>query len=537
MKNARISWLRIGWSRPCRTKLWLALVVAFVTVLGLEARGQQAPQQTRAARLSSVDGQVQLSQGSQVMTSQAMDNAPLFEGTQATTSEDGRAEIQFDDGSVARITPNSSATLTTLRQQNGFPETSVTLNSGLAYFEIQSSTQPNSFRVRFGDSTVSPQGFTILRVNLDNPPGEVAVFSGNAHVDGANGLAVDMHGGETMKLNADTAGNYTVSEAIEPDSWDSWNSDRDQALTAQEAQRTEATNNVPNSSNPAWSDLNSNGNWYNLPGQGYVWSPYEAENPGWEPYGCGNWMWTPQYGYVWVSCESWGYMPYAYGSWNYYDGFGWGWAPVYGSYYPWWYGGIYVININRAPYLYKPPVRPRGGPVKPSGANPVHVAGGKYQPYPVVAVNRINGNAPAAPVHTRNGPVTVAGNTVVPLRAATPRAGYMSGGSGTTGVANGFGFSQGANSNVSRPIYGINTGSQGIIARPPTYYGNTYYGNAYSRPITPSRPMAPSGSYYAPRPVYSAPAPSRPAGGGAAPQMSGGGGAPHAGGGGAGPHK
>jgi hypothetical protein len=504
---------------------------AVAMVFGLQAIGQEVPQQTRAARLNSVDGEVQLSQGSQVMTSEAMANAPLFEGTQVTTSEDGRAETQFDDGSVARITPNSSASITTLRQQNGSPETSVTVNSGLAYFEIQSSTQPNSFRVRFGDTTVSPQGFTILRVNLDNPPGEVAVFSGNAHVDGAKGLSVDMHGGETIKLNTETAGNYTLSESIEPDSWDSWNSDRDQALTAEEAQRTEATNNVPNSSNPAWSDLDANGNWYNVPGQGYVWSPYEAENPGWEPYGCGNWMWTPQYGYVWVSCASWGYMPYAYGSWSYYDGFGWGWAPVYG--YPWWYGGIYVININRAPYLYKPPLRPHGGPVKPSG-NPVHVAGGKYQPYPVVPVNRINETASAAPVRPHSGPVTVAGNTVTPLRPAVPRAGYVSGESGAAGIPNG--FSSGTNSNVSRPIYGINTGSQGIIARPPTYYGNSY---TYSRPIPTSRPMAPSGTYYAPRPVYSAPAPSRPAGSGGAPHMNGGGAAPHAGGGGggAGPHR
>jgi len=58
--------------------------------------------------------------------------------------------------------------------------------------------------------------------------------------------------------------------------WDAWNADRDQDLTTQEAAKTAASGSVPNSNNPAWGDLDANGNWYNVPGQGYVWSPAEA---------------------------------------------------------------------------------------------------------------------------------------------------------------------------------------------------------------------------------------------------------------------
>jgi FecR protein len=504
------------------------LMVAGALVLTFTTAAQQAGPQARAVRLSDVDGQVQLSQGNQVLASQAMVNAPLFEGTQISTSDDGRAEIQFEDGSVARVSPNSQVTLTTLRQEGSSADTEITLNNGLAYFEIQTATQPNHFRVRFGDNVVSASGFTIFRANLDTPPGEVAVFSGNAHIDGPNSMAVDIHGGQSLKLNGETAGSYITSEIIEPDSWDAWNSDRDQALTEQEAQRTTATANVPDSSNPAWSDLDANGNWYNVPGQGYVWSPNEAENAGWDPYGCGNWMWTPGYGYVWVSCESWGYMPYNSGAWSYYDGFGWGWAPGFGA--PWWGGGIYVINIVRAPYLYKPPLRPHGGPVSPVRAGvgvPVHVTGGHFQPYPVVSVNRNSGVTTSAPVRPRSGPVTVAGNTVEPLRPISPRMGYM----GANGTVRSSAF-QGSTSNVSHPVYGFDTGSQGIIARPPGYNGT------YGRPTAPSgtyngyyaHPSAPSRGTYAPPPV------SHPAGGGTAPHMSApsGGAAPRAGGGGAG---
>ncbi len=54
-------------------------------------------------RLSSVDGQVQVAQGGDVLADHALVNTPLFEGTQISTGDDGRAEIQFEDGSVARI--------------------------------------------------------------------------------------------------------------------------------------------------------------------------------------------------------------------------------------------------------------------------------------------------------------------------------------------------------------------------------------------------------------------------------------------------
>ncbi len=484
---------------------------------GAQAGGQGGPA-ARAVRLSSVDGQVQVAQGNQVLASPALPNTPLFEGTQISTADDGRAEIQLEDGSVARISPNSSLTLATLGQQGNTTDTDLVLNSGLGYFEIQGNSSTSQIRIHFSDSVATASGFTVLRVNLDYPPGEVAVFSGNVHVDGGNSLAVDLHGGESAKLNGPESGNYVLSETIEPDSWDTWNSDRDQALTAQEADRTAATNGLPNNNNPAWSDLDANGNWYNVPGQGYVWSPYEAGAANWDPYGCGSWMWTPHFGYIWVSCEQWGYMPYASGTWGYYDGLGWGWAPGLGV--PWWGGGGWGFNFGPTPIRYRPPHRPIGGP-RPGGGNPIRL-GGRYQPYPVVAVNRVP-NGPnglgGVPVHVRNAPVTIAGNTVQPLRPVSSRPVY--GGQFVSGQSSG-GMNRGSVSNgAPNPgvRYGIPQGPGGRVSMPPpssAYRPPTHYGN-YS---------APAPHYSAPsRPTYSSPPASHPSGGG-------GGGAPHGGGGG-----
>jgi hypothetical protein len=134
-------------------------------------QAEDAGNAARAARLGFVEGQVQISQSNQVLASPALVNTPLFEGTQVVTADDGKAEIQFEDGSVARLSPNSSLTLTVLRGQNGPGETEMALESGLGYFELQSGSGASHMRVRFGDSVVTASGFTVLRIQLDNPPG------------------------------------------------------------------------------------------------------------------------------------------------------------------------------------------------------------------------------------------------------------------------------------------------------------------------------------------------------------------------------
>ena len=94
------------------------------------APAEDAGPAARAVRLAFVEGQVQISQGGQVLANPAVANAPLFEGTQVATADDGRAEIQFEDGSVARLSPNSSLTLSVLRQQSEGGGTEIVVEGG-----------------------------------------------------------------------------------------------------------------------------------------------------------------------------------------------------------------------------------------------------------------------------------------------------------------------------------------------------------------------------------------------------------------------
>jgi hypothetical protein len=517
-----------------RHGIWgIAALVLGALSLGsiLMAEDTGPSEASRAVRLSNVEGEVHLSQGNTPLADQAVANTPLFEGTTITTGNDGRAEIQFEDGSVARVSPQSSLTLALLRGAGtGDRDAELQLNGGLGYFELQGDSDSSRIQIRFGETVVTAGGFAVIRINLDKAPGEVAVFSGNVHLEGGATPAIDLHGGESVALNASDPGSYNLSESIEPDSWDTWNSDRDQALTTASAGRTAATNNEPDNNNPAWSDLDANGNWYNVPDQGYVWSPNEAATPGWDPYGNGYWMSTPSYGYTWISGYPWGYLPYQCGGWSYYNSFGWGWAP--GTCNPWWGGGgVYVINIVVAPHGYRYPVRPHP-------YNPRPMVAGRATPAPLVVVDRrsLAGNVYPAP-RDRSGSVMIAGNIVHPLKPIQPtRAPYNSFAPGSPAPnppASSY-YGRSGMQNGPRPIaVPAHPGTPYSPAAPPRPSGSIY---------SPAAPPRLSGSTYTPAPVYhpappvhSAPPSPPPASHPAPPSGGGGGGGAHPSGGG--PHR
>ena len=522
---------RLVWGSLGAAVLGLASFAVGVVLLTPSLKAEDAGQTARAVRLSRVDGQVQVSQGNQVIADPALANAPLFEGSHVVTGDDGRAEIQFEDGSVARLSPNSGLTLTVLRGQEGTGEAEIVLESGLGYFELVGTGRPDRFRVRFGDSVVTASGFTVLRINLDNPPGDLAVFSGNAHLERGNALTLDLHGGESVALNRSDLSQYSLAESIEPDSWDTWNADRDQELTSEAAARTGATNNLNENSNPAWNDLDANGNWYNVPGQGYVWSPYDAANAGWDPYGSGNWMWTPGYGYLWVSNYSWGYMPFQCGAWNYYNDFGWGWAPGMAGCSPWWgLGGIYYgpnIGIGYGGYL--PPLRPgppRHGPHQPVGRKWI-ATGVRVGSHPVVPVNRRpSGGAPGLPARDRTTPVVIAGHPVQPLRALPQRPQYDRAPSGyMSRPAPVYSGARSVGAPGNGPGHGIGSSYPSNSSRPGNSYAGSY-SNGGSHSASPSSHASSGGGYSG---GYSGGSVSHSSGGGG---FSGGGG----GGGGGGSH-
>jgi FecR protein len=346
-----------------------------------DAQQQVAPDtnNVRAVRLSDVEGKVQVFNGSAQAFDQAQPNMPVMEGMRLVAAGDGRVEVQFEDGSVARVTPNSSITLSQLhRNADGSTVTAIDANSGLTYYELNG--RAGQYSVRFGPNTVTPTDSSIFRVSLDQNP-ELAVTHGTVHLSDGQNLAVDVHTNQSVQFDAQTPGQYAVVQSVTADSWDQWNSDRDQALATLEEGATTARASSGNPDDPAWNDLDYYGDWYDVPGYGQAWAP-SGVGAGFDPFGVGAWGYYSGVGYTWISGYPWGWWPYHCGAWDYFGSYGWLWFPGncgWGSFGAGWYP---YATVWRNPPGYKLPFRP----TSPGHGLPPH--GPIPHPQPLITVNR-----------------------------------------------------------------------------------------------------------------------------------------------------
>ena len=295
--------------------LWMGLGI------GLAVAQAPAPAEPNVARVSFVQGSVQLLAGQGSDFQQAVMNMPALDGSRLQTGGDGQAEIEFGDGSVARLTPNSVLQFDHVGQDR----VQLSQLSGLSYYEFNVGDGHPPFSVQFNNLYVQPTANSILRVGLD-AGWDVAVFSGSVSVQGDGIPAVPVAENQSIRSSADNSGApYTVAQGINSDSWDNWNQDRDQAIAQEASQQTPVRDDSANPQNENWNDLDADGNWYPVEGTGNVWVP-NGVGPGWDPYGSGYWAFYPTIGYTWVSGYPWGWLPYHCGAWGYYP-FGWGWRP------------------------------------------------------------------------------------------------------------------------------------------------------------------------------------------------------------------
>jgi uncharacterized protein YaiE (UPF0345 family) len=329
----------------------------------------------RAVRLSNVQGAVQVLTGANVTFSQAQLNMPIVQGMKLVTAEDGRAEVQFEDGSVARVTPNSSITFAQVSSNpDGSTVTVIDADSGLTYYELNG--RAGQYTVRFGQDNVVPIDSSIFRLDLDSNPVGLAVMHGSVHISNDESLSADVHTNQSALFDEQNPNEYQLLQSVAANSWDQWNSDRDEALAELDENATGARASTGNPDNPAWSDLDAYGDWYNVPGYGEGWAP-SGVGQDWDPYGIGSWGYYGGIGYTWISGYPWGWWPYHCGAWSWFGSFGWmwfpgncGWGGVGFGWYP--YGVIWHV-----PPGYKCPLRPVH--------NPAH---GPIPHEPLIAVNR-----------------------------------------------------------------------------------------------------------------------------------------------------
>lgn len=503
---------------------------AEMVATGGTATGGTATGGPRAARLAWFHGDLQIQRADNTAAADGADglksdsaalNMPIAEGSRLVTGDDSEAEIEFEDGSVVRLTPKTALSIDALGVDRSIAKTQLSLLGGLAYFELRHGATA-AYTVAAGTMVAAPADNVVFRIAVDEPPIVVSVLSGALTVSAQTdpegttvGFTATVKAGESLHADPSDATRYFLDPQLAESSWDTWNQTRDNEATAQAATRTSARDGYASAQGYGWSDLDANGTWYTVTNPdgstSQLWQPTVAANPGpdpdatesassgddadgFDPYGDGAFVYSGG-AYLWASGFSWGWLPYRCGRWNYYPLFGWGWSPnrfcrVYG------YGGLGGgggINIGRHPHRYHIVRFPPISPVHPILR--VHTA----EPRPV---------APHKPGAT---PVRIAGATAVPLQPVAPLvspANGFVGGSLYRDYPVEAGTHRAILGSVARPVAEPvpATGWGAVTPNPAAVRSlHTPAAGSYVRPAEPARAPAP-----APRPAPAAPAPAAP---------------------------
>ncbi|HMD85721.1 MAG TPA: FecR domain-containing protein [Terriglobia bacterium] len=347
-----------------------------------------AKSHARVVRLSYVSGTVMLKRPGSKEEVPAMLNMPIQEGFQLSTSSGSYAEVEFENGSTARLGEFSKLLFHQLAlDANGNKLNGITFEQGYATFhfmpEHNSPLQHEGngaieflpddhdvYHVKIADATLTADGKCRFRTDLEQERFRVEVFSGSVNVSTPT-LSSTLGEGKVLERESGSAlMAFNIQRGIVKDAWDQWTEARDKQVLLTE--KDEAVH--PNGPRYGWSDLDTYGEWVTLPGSRFGWSPYAGA--GWSPYTYGQWAWYPGFGWTWISGNPWGWVTDHCGLWDFDDSFGWYWMnPMFGcglweaSLVNWYMGPGWIGWAPMGPGHPKP-VPPGGGPPRPPRPGP-----------------------------------------------------------------------------------------------------------------------------------------------------------------------
>jgi len=286
----------------------------------------------RLARLSYLEGNVSVQGSIDVDWSAASINFPFEPGDRIYTGLDGRAEIEFDDGSVFRLAEETdleilslSEHLIQLRIMVGL--TALTVSSGL---EFEINTPAAAFNTLRRGS---------YRFEVDHN-GETSAIVRKGRLEAANNKFVQLVGsGERLRIFL--GGNTDLVRYAGRDSWDEWNDRRNADMQAHASRK-----HLPGSVYIGISDLDRYGRWMHVESYGMAWVPFSV-SVSWSPYSVGRWCYRPYFGWTWISYQPWGWLPFHYGRWYHSVSIGWCWLPGPSFSFNFWSPGL--VAFYRGP--------------------------------------------------------------------------------------------------------------------------------------------------------------------------------------------
>lgn len=323
-----------------------------------------ADSQVRIVRLSTVDGTVQVNRNTGAGFEKAVINLPITQGVKLRTQSDGRAEVEFEDGSTLRLAPDAAVDFPQLLlRDSGVKISSVNIQSGTVYVNF-GGAKNDELTLSFGNEKLAFNHPAHLRVEMEPDGITVAVFKGDVQIQGPSG-AINVAKNRTAVFELHNDEHATLAKNLEPDPYDAWDKQQEQYHNRYAV----TTSNTYSPYAYGVADLNYYGNFFSVPGYGTMWQPYFV-GAGWDPFMNGAWAFNPGFGFGWVSSYPWGWTPYHYGSWIFVPNYGWAWQP----------GGTWV-GLNTLPKVVNPPRR-FAVPQPPANGNRMVVVNGG--PVPVL---------------------------------------------------------------------------------------------------------------------------------------------------------
>lgn len=309
-----------------------------------------ADSHVRIVRLSYIEGEVQVANSGATTYQKAIVNLPVSEGMKLKTADDGRAEIEFEDGSTLHIVPNSEIAFPRLLlRDSGAKVSQVEVAKGTAYVNF-AGAKNDEFSLEFGHESIALTSAAHLRIDVAETS-SVALFKGLVQVQTPGG-ALELKKNQTLSFDA-TDTQPKLAKNIRQEPFDDWDDQQNEYHTRYAMKSHDSYSPYAYGT----TDLAYYGAFFNYPGYGMMWQPYFA-GVAWDPFMDGAWMFSPGWGYGWVSAYPWGWTPYHYGTWVFLPGRGWAWQP--GGAWSTWYGQPVLANVPRGFAVPRPPVTGSG---------------------------------------------------------------------------------------------------------------------------------------------------------------------------------
>src|ERR1700682_2539748 len=207
------------------------LVAAFLVV------SASAESKARIVRLSEVQGTVQIDRATGEVFDKAFINLPVIEGAKLKTGKDGRAEVEFEDGSALRLAPDSEVHFTRLALgDDGQRLSAVQLVSGSVYANLHPKKSGNKtggqFQLNFGHESITVPEAAHFRVELDGAgKATVAVFkgklsatspSGQVEVAESHSAPIDLGKNDVANNDPAKKDTFAIAKNYEAEPFDAW---------------------------------------------------------------------------------------------------------------------------------------------------------------------------------------------------------------------------------------------------------------------------------------------------------------------------